>query len=160
MSLNIIVAVDENNAIGKNNQLLWHLPNDLKFFKEKTSGHTIIMGRKTYDSIGRPLPKRRNIVVSRDKNLKLEGIEVVHSLEEALEKCQTEEEVFIIGGAEIYKQALPYTQKFYVTKVHHKFDADAFFNNLNLNELNEIYREDHLADERHPYNYSFFILEK
>lgn len=160
MSLNIIVAVDENNAIGKNNQLLWHLPNDLKFFKEKTSGHTIIMGRKTYDSIGRPLPKRRNIVVSRDKNLKLEGIEVAHSLEKALEKCQTEEEVFIIGGSEIYKQALPYTQKFYVTKVHHKFDADTFFNDLNLNELNEIYREDYLADERHPYNYSFLILEK
>ncbi|ADY52597.1 dihydrofolate reductase [Pseudopedobacter saltans DSM 12145] len=160
MTVSIIVAIDENKAIGKNNQLLWHLPNDLKFFKKTTSGHTIIMGRKTFDSIGKALPNRRNIVISRNKNLKIEGAEVYSSIDQALNTCKNEQEVFIIGGAEIYKQAEPITDKFYITKVHHQFDADTFFNNLNLNELNEIWREENHADERHLYDYTFLILEK
>src|SRR5690606_13326231 len=100
--ISIIVAIDENKAIGKNNQLLWHLPNDLKFFKQTTSGHPIIMGRKTFDSIRKPLPNRKNIVITRDENLKIEGAEVVNSLSEAIRSLQEENEVFIIGGAEIY----------------------------------------------------------
>lgn len=160
MIVSIIVAIDENKGIGKNNQLLWHLPNDLKFFKKTTSGHTVIMGRKTFDSIGKPLPNRRNIVISRNKDLKIEGAEVYNSIDEALTTCQQEQEVFIVGGAEIYKQALPLTNKFYITKVHHEFDADTFFNNLNLNELNELWREENYADEKHLYDYTFLILEK
>lgn len=160
MIVSIIVAIDENKGIGKNNQLLWHLPNDLKFFKKTTSRHTVIMGRKTFDSIGKPLPNRRNIVISRNKDLKIEGAEVYNSIDEALTTCQQEQEVFIVGGAEIYKQALPLTNKFYITKVHHEFDADTFFNNLNLNELNELWREENYADEKHLYDYTFLILEK
>ena len=160
MTVSIIVAIDENKAIGKDNQLLWHLPNDLKFFKKTTSGHTVIMGRKTFDSIGKPLPNRRNIVISRNSELKIEGTEIYHSILEALNNCKGEKEVFIIGGAEIYKQAEPFTNKFYITQVHHHFDADTFFNNLNLNELNEIWREDNYADDRHLYDYTFLILEK
>lgn len=160
MNLNIIVAIDENKAIGKNNQLLWHLPNDLKFFKKTTSGHTVIMGRKTYDSIGKPLPNRRNIVISGNKDLKIEGAEICNSLQEAIDKCATENEVFIIGGAEIYRQAYPLTKRFYITQVHHSFDADTFFYDLRLEEMKEISREDYHKDEKHPYDYSFIILEK
>src|SRR5690349_4358781 len=98
MIVSIVVAIDQNNAIGKNNQLLWHLPADLKHFKQITSGHTIIMGRKTYDSIGRPLPNRRNIVITRNTDLAIEGVEVVTTLDDALALCTKDEEVFIVGG--------------------------------------------------------------
>src|SRR5476651_338755 len=104
MTLTIVVAISENNAIGKNNQLLWYLPADLKHFKDITTGHTVIMGRKTYDSVGKPLPKRRNIIITR-QNISIEGCEVVASIEDALALCADEEEVFIVGGAEIYRQA-------------------------------------------------------
>lgn len=160
MNLNIIVAIDQNKAIGKNNALLWHLPNDLKFFKKTTSGHTVIMGRKTYDSIGKPLPNRRNIIISGNKDLKIEGAEVYHSIEEALNHCEQEDEVFILGGAKIYSQVYAYTQRFFVTQVHHTFDADTFFNELRLEELKETWREDHYRDEKHDYDYSFLILER
>ncbi len=160
MNVNIIVAIDQNKAIGKNNQLLWHLPNDLKFFKKTTSGHTVIMGRKTFDSIGKPLPNRRNLVISGSKDLKIEGAEVYHSLEAAIGHCKDENDVFVIGGAEIYKQAYPLTQRFYITQVHHNFDADTFFNDLRLEDLKEIWREDHYKDDKHNYNYSFLILER
>ncbi|RZL54772.1 MAG: dihydrofolate reductase, partial [Pedobacter sp.] len=113
--VSIVVAVSENNAIGKDNQLLWHLPADLKHFKEITTGHPIIMGRKTYDSIGRPLPNRRNIVITRTTNLSIENVEVVNTLEEAISLCKDEKEIFIIGGAEIYKHALPLTNRIYLT---------------------------------------------
>src|SRR5579863_4838008 len=117
MIVSIIVAIGENNAIGKNNQLLWHMPADLKHFKTKTSGHTIIMGRKTFDSVGKPLPNRRNIVVTR-QDIQITGAEVVKSIGEAIALCQGENEVFIGGGAEIYRQALPKTDKIYLTVVH------------------------------------------
>lgn len=160
MNVNIIVAIDQNKAIGKDNKLLWHLPNDLKFFKKTTSGHTVIMGRKTFDSIGKPLPNRRNLVISSNKDLKIEGAEVFHSIEEALEHCKQENEVFILGGAKIYQQVYPLTQRFFVTQVHHTFDADTFFSDLNTEELRETWREDHYRDEKHDYDYSFLILER
>src|SRR5690606_5122657 len=141
--LSIIVAVSANNAIGKNNQLLWHLPADLKHFKNITSGHTIIMGRKTYESIGKPLPHRRNIVITRQPQLQLAGVEIVHSLDEALALCQNEAEVFVIGGAEIYRQALPLCQRIYLTRVHKHFDGDAFFPELDYETWQEIEKEDH-----------------
>ena len=122
----MVVAIAKNNAIGKDNQLLWHLPKDLKHFKEITSGHTIIMGRKTYESVGKPLPNRRNIIITR-QNITIEGCEVVNSIEDALKLCAGEDEVFIVGGAEIYKQAMALTDRIYLTIVHHEFEGDTYF---------------------------------
>jgi len=159
--LSIAVAIGENYAIGKNNQLLWHMPADLKFFKQTTSGNTVIMGRKTFDSVGRPLPNRRNIVITRDTGLKIEGVEVVNSLDKALEITKTEEKpVFIVGGAEIYKQALPKTQILYLTTIHHHFDADTFFPEINRNEWKVISSETHKADAKNKYDYTFEVLER
>ena len=160
-NLSIAVAIGENYAIGKNNQLLWHMPADLKFFKQTTSGHTVVMGRKTFDSVGRPLPNRRNIVITRDTELKIEGVEVVNSLEEALTITSTEEKpVFIVGGAEIYKQALPKTQTIYLTTIHHAFDADTFFPQIDRKEWKVISSESHNADEKNKYDYTFEVLER
>ncbi|RZM29544.1 MAG: dihydrofolate reductase, partial [Pedobacter sp.] len=114
MMVSMVVAIAENNAIGKDNQLLWHLPRDLKHFKTITSGHTVIMGRKTFDSVGKPLPNRRNIVITRNTELSIDGVEVVNDLKSALRLCAAEEEVFIVGGAEIYKQAMPDTGRIYL----------------------------------------------
>lgn len=160
MILSLIVATDEENGIGKDNQLMWHLPKDLKFFKNTTSGHTVIMGRKTFDSIGKPLPKRRNIVITRQKNLSISGVEIFNTLADALEACADEEEVFVVGGGEIYKQALPLAHKLYQTKVHHIFNADTFFPEINPLEWELISREDHAKDEQHPYSFSFLISSK
>ncbi|MCD8740215.1 dihydrofolate reductase [Mucilaginibacter roseus] len=159
MTTSIIVAIAQNYAIGKNNQLLWHLPNDLKHFKNTTSGHTVIMGRKTFDSVGKPLPKRRNIVITR-QNIGIEGCEVVNSLESALALCVDEAEVFIVGGAEIYKQAMPVTDRIYLTIVHHDFEGDTFFPEIDNSEWTEIARTDYHADEKHAYSYSILTLEK
>ncbi len=158
--ISIIVAIDENKAIGKNNQLLWHLPNDLKFFKKTTSGHPIIMGRKTYDSIGKPLPNRKNIIITRNKDLKIEGAEVYTSLLEALGDLEEENEVFIIGGAEIYKQALPISDKIYLTQVHHQFEADTYLDDFDQSDWKIVHQEDHFKDEKHLYDYSFVLLQK
>lgn len=159
MIVSAIVAIGQNNAIGKNNQLLWHLPNDLKHFKDITSGHTIIMGRKTFDSVGKPLPKRRNIIITR-QDISIEGAEVVHTIDEALALCHGEEEVFIGGGAEIYKMAMPKTDRIYLTIVHQNFDADAYFPEIDQNEWKETEREDHAADEKNAIPYSFITLER
>ncbi|MNJ92960.1 Dihydrofolate reductase [compost metagenome] len=158
--ITIVVAISENNAIGKDNQLLWHLPADLKHFKNKTTGKTIIMGRKTYDSIGKPLPNRRNIVITRQRGLQLAGIEVVNSLEEAISICKADEEVFIIGGAEIYRQALPLVHKIELTRVHQEFEADAFFPELASETWKEVWKEDHLPDEKNKFAYTFSTLER
>ncbi|SOD14669.1 dihydrofolate reductase [Pedobacter xixiisoli] len=158
--ITIVVAVSENNAIGKDNQLLWHLPADLKHFKNKTTGKTIIMGRKTYNSIGKPLPNRRNIVITRQRGLQLAGIEVVNSLEEAISICKADEEVFIIGGAEIYRQALPLVHKIELTRVHQEFEADAFFPELASETWKEVWKEDHLPDEKNKFAYTFSTLER
>jgi dihydrofolate reductase len=156
----IVVAISENNAIGKDNQLLWYLPADLKHFKEITTGGTIIMGRKTYDSIGKPLPNRRNIVITRKTDLEIAGVEVVNSLQEALSLCAQEKEVFIIGGAEIYKHALALTNRIYLTIVHQSYEADAFFPELAKNEWKEINQEYHEADEKNNVAYTFSTLER
>lgn len=156
--ISIVVAISSNNAIGKNNQLLWHLPADLKHFKNITTGHTIIMGRKTYDSIGKPLPNRKNIVITRQHDLKIDGVEIANSLEEALSLCNTNEKIFVIGGAEIYRQALPLCDKIYLTRVHRHFDADAFFPELDNETWEEIEKEDYLPDEKNKYAYTFSTL--
>lgn len=160
-SLSIAVATGENKEIGKNNQLLWHMPADLKFFKQTTSGHTVIMGRKTFDSVGKPLPNRRNIVITRDTDLRIAGAEVVNSLDEALSITQNEEKpVFIIGGAEIYRQALPKTDLLYLTTIHHQFDADTFFPEFDRNEWEVLSSEPHQADEKNKYDYTFEVLKR
>ncbi|MFC5284030.1 dihydrofolate reductase [Pedobacter alpinus] len=157
--LSLIVATDEENGIGKNNQLLWHLPNDLKFFKKVTSGHTIIMGRKTYDSIGKPLPNRRNIVISRQANLQINGVEIYPNLDAAIASCKNEEECFVIGGGEIYKQALPFVKQIYLTKVASTFNADTFFPTLNEIEWEVVFKEEHQKDEKHAFDYAFLIIK-
>ena len=159
MIVSIIVAIGENNAIGKNNQLLWYMPADLKYFKNKTSGHTIIMGRKTFDSVGKPLPHRRNIVVTR-QDIKIEGCEVVKSIDDAIALCKGEDEVFIGGGAEIYRQAMDKTDRIYLTIIHKMFDADTFFPEIDFTKWVETEHEDHQADEKNKLPYSFITLER
>jgi len=128
MTLSIIAAIGKNNELGKDNQLLWNLPEDMRHFRETTRGHTVIMGRKTFESIGRPLPNRKNIVVTRDRAYTAEGIEVAHSLEEALALVANDSsEVFVIGGATLYTEALPQADKLYITHVDGAFEADTFF---------------------------------
>ncbi|HTD99498.1 MAG TPA: dihydrofolate reductase [Mucilaginibacter sp.] len=159
MTKTIVVAISENNAIGKDNQLLWYLPADLKHFKNITTGHTVIMGRKTFDSVGRPLPNRRNIIITRHV-MHIEGCEVVSSIDAALALCADEEEVFIVGGAEIYRQSIHITDRIYLTIVHQKFEADSFFPEIDYNEWTETAREDHQPDEKNKLPYSFITLEK
>jgi len=159
MIISAVVAIAENNAIGKNNQLLWHLPNDLKHFRQITSGHTVIMGRKTYDSVGRPLPNRRNIIITRQK-IAIPGCEVVGSVNEAIALCAGEDEVFIVGGAEIYKLAMPKTDRIYLTIVHQAFEADAYFPQIDDKQWVETQREDHGTDEKHSIPYSFITLQR
>jgi dihydrofolate reductase len=159
MNINIVVAIAANNAIGKNNKLLWHLPKDLKHFKELTTGHTVIMGRKTFDSVGKPLPNRRNIVVTR-QNIIIEGCEVVNSLDAALILALGEAEVDIIGGAEIYRQAMHLTNYIHLTIVHQSFEADTFFPEINYDEWDEINKEDHQPDEKNLIPFSFITLKR
>jgi len=159
MNVSIVVAISENYVIGNDNKLLWHLPNDLKHFKEITTGHTIIMGRKTYESVGKPLPKRRNIIITR-QNINIEGCEVVNSIEAALALCKGEDEVFIVGGAEIYRQAIKLTDRIYLTIVHKEYEGDSFFPEINKQVWKEVSREDHQSDEKNLLPYSFITLEK
>ncbi|HWZ03909.1 MAG TPA: dihydrofolate reductase [Mucilaginibacter sp.] len=159
MIVSQVVAISENHVIGKDNKLLWYLPNDLKHFKEITTGHTVIMGRKTYDSVGKPLPRRRNIIITRQA-IAIEGCEVVNSIEAALALCTGEDEVFIVGGAEIYKQSMHLTDRIYLTIVHKEFEGDSFFPEINKSEWNEVFREDHQPDEKNLIPYSFITFEK
>lgn len=155
-TINIIVAKAENNVIGNKNQLIWHLPNDLKRFKQLTTGHPIIMGRKTFESIGKPLPNRTNIVITRNTVWTAEGIVTVHSLEDAIQLAsRADSEIFIIGGGNIYEQALDLADKLEVTEVHQDFEGDAHFPEIDLNQWQETFREKHPADEKHSIEYSF-----
>ena len=160
MILSAVVVVDANNGIGKENKLLVHFPADLKRFKKITSGHTVIMGRKTYDSMGKALPNRRNIVISRNPAYKLPDADTTNSLEKAIELANEETEVFIIGGSEIFKQALPLLNKVYLTRIDKVFDADTFFPLLNPEEWIEDEREDYQPDEKNPFNYSFITYKR
>lgn len=157
-----IVAMADNRVIGKNNQLPWHLPADLKHFKTITTGNAILMGRKTFESIGKPLPNRLNLILSRNGNYSAPGCQVVTSLEEAkkLASAEHKEIIFIIGGAEIYRQLLPQVERLYVTLIHQSFDGDAFFPELNMADWKEIEREDFSATAEQPLAYSFVTLEK
>ena len=154
MILSAVVVTDLNNGIGKNNQLLCHLPADLKFFKATTMGSPIIMGRKTYESIGRLLPGRRNLIITRRSDYRIEGGEIFHSLETALASC-TEENVYLIGGAEIFREGFSKLDQIYRTLIKHKFEADTFFPSGFEKNFGMVWEECHQADEKNAYDYCF-----
>ena len=163
--ISLIVAASDNNVIGKDNKLIWRQSDDLKRFKELTSGKPVIMGRKTYESIGRPLPNRLNIVVTRNKDLSIDGCIVVHSIEEGFRKARGRgsKEIFVIGGAEIYRKAFKYVSNIYLTRVHEEFDGDSFFypEKIILNDGFELKEKEwHEADEKNEYNYSYLKYER
>jgi dihydrofolate reductase len=162
MRIALVAAMAENRVIGSSNCIPWCLPKDLKHFREITTGHPVIMGRKTYDSIGHPLPGRHNIVISRQQGLKIEGCEVVSSLEDALELAKSDgaEEADVIGGGEIYRQALPLADRMYLTIVHAEFPGDTSFPEFSEEEWKEVSRERHEPDEKNPYSYTFLTYER
>ena len=160
MNISIIVAASRNDVIGKDNDLIWHLSSDLKRFKELTTGHHIIMGRKTFDSIGKPLPNRTSIIITRQENYSVDGCIVVNSMDEALAKVENDEEAFIIGGGSIYEEALAKADKIYLTRVHHNFEGDTFFPKLDYKEWESVTRIDNLPDEKNPFPYSFIDLKR
>ena len=162
MLISIIVAVSENGVIGKDNQLLWRLPDDLKRFKKLTLGHPIIMGRKTFDSIGKPLPGRTSIVITRNRNFSMENVIVVHNIEEAIEeaaKLETEE-TFIIGGGELYSSTLAIADRLYVTEVNTIISGDTYFNITNPDQWIETERTVHQTDEKHKFEFNFVDYTK
>ena len=151
----MIAAAAENNALGKDNKIVWHLPNDFKRFKSLTSGHHIIMGRKTFESLQKPLPNRKHIIITRQKDYQAEDCIVVDSMEKALNACPKDQDSFIIGGGEIYKIGLPFTDKIELTRVHHTFEADAYFPEINEKEWKLEKSEFNKKDEKHKYDYSY-----
>ena len=162
MIISFLLAASENNVIGKDNKLPWYLPNDLKYFKNLTWGMTVVMGRKTYESFDNLLKGRKNIVITRNKNWKAEGVEVANSIEEALilaEKTSVKE-IFIIGGAEIFKATLPKADRIYLTRIHHSFEGDAFFPEINKTEWELVKNRDCPADEKNAYAHSFQVWER
>ena len=158
--ISIIVAVAKNGVIGDKNSLLWHLREDMIHFRTTTSGHPVVMGRKTYDSIGRPLPKRTNVVITRDTNLAIEGCSVVHSIEEAIAMFESTEEVFIIGGAQIYRQALPLADRIYLTVIDKEYEGDTSFPEIDYSMWRECSREDFSRGEEFEHPFSFITLER
>ncbi len=160
MIISLVAAAGNNNVIGGNNKLLWKMPTDMKFFKDLTTGHTVIMGRKTYQSFGRPLPHRRNIIVTRDKNFAMEGCEVVHSLHEALKLADGEKEVFIIGGANIYEQSMAIANKIYLTRIFGNFEGDSYFPAINEKDWQQTTVSEYPADEKNPYPFAFLEYVK
>jgi dihydrofolate reductase len=162
MNIALVVAASENNVIGKNNQLLWRLPNDMKFFKNTTWGMPVIMGRKTFESLGKPLAGRTNIVITRQENWNAPGVQVVKSLDDAIVAAADTDakESFVIGGGEIYKQAMPLAQRIYLTRVHGTFEGDTYFPVVEEQQWELLSNLDFPADEKHAYSYSFQVWAK
>jgi len=160
-TISIIVAIAENNAIGKNNELLCNIPGDMKWFKQHTAGHTVIMGRRTFLSLPKgALPNRRNIVISDIPGESFKDCEMVSSIEEAMVACSTGEESFVIGGGMVYKQFLPHARKLYITRIHKDFEGDVFFPEINFDDWDELERTKVPADEKNPVAYSFIIYRR
>ena len=162
MTISLIAAMSRNFVIGKNNSLPWNIKEDMKHFRETTRGHAVIMGRKTFESLSGPLPKRRNIVITRDLDYKRDGIEIVHSVDEALGLFKDDkEEIFIIGGGELYKQTMPLADRLYITHIEAEDkDANVFFSEIIPIIWDEISHEEHQKDEKNPFAYTFSIYEK
>lgn len=155
--ISLIAAMSKNRVIGNDNSLIWKLPADMKRFKEITTGKSVIMGRKTYESIGRPLPNRRNIIITRNESYSVDGCEVVSSLEKAIEICNSD--AIIIGGGEIYSQSLPIADRIHLTIIHENFEGDTYFPELG-EEWAKVSREDHQPDEKNQHKYSFIDYER
>lgn len=159
--ISLMLAMDENRLIGKDNQLPWHLPADLRYFKNVTMGHPIVMGRKTFESVGRVLPGRENIIVTRKANFKAEGVTILHSIDEVKQFADsTKEEVFVIGGAEIFKEILPVTDRLYITEIHHEFKGDTYFPEVNPDEWVQRSVTPGVVDEKNRYPHDFVVLER
>ena len=160
MKISLVVAASQNNVIGRDNQLPWHLPEDLEYFKSVTMGKPILMGRRTFDSIGRPLPGRRNIVITRDLEWDAEGVEVVNSVDDALAagSLANSDEIMIIGGAQIYRECLPIADRLYLTRVEAEIDGDAFFPDIDLKQWRKILEK--IPKKIDKYRYSFQVLER
>ena len=160
--ISLLFAMDKNRVIGKDNDLPWRLPNDLKFFKELTIGNNVIMGRKTYDSMNGPLKNRENIIVTRDKNYEVAGCKIIHYIDDILSINEKEptKEWFVIGGEEIFKQILPYADKIYMTYIDHSFEGDTYFPEWNESEWEEISKTKGKKDDKNPYDYYFIEYER
>ncbi|MFC3885238.1 type 3 dihydrofolate reductase [Bacillus songklensis] len=158
--ISLIAAMDENRLIGKNNDLPWRLPADLAYFKKVTMGRTVVMGRKTFESIGKPLPGRENVIVTSRQDYKAEGAAVVHSLDELLAFDNHSKELFIIGGARLYEQTLPHANRLYLTEIQEQFEGDTYFPVFNQSEWNVIFKEQGVKDEKNSYTYFFTIYER
>ena len=160
--LSIIVAKAKNNIIGKENKLIWHLPEDLKHFKELTTGHTIIMGRKTFESLGRVLPNRKHVVFSQNPDFKIddENVEIVHSMLQIQEYIENKEENFVIGGAMIYNLLMPYVTKMYVTQIDKEFEGDAFFPRIDENIWKEVSRKKGPKNAENNLDYEFIVYKR
>jgi dihydrofolate reductase len=160
MKISLVVAMASNGVIGRDNQLPWHLPADLKHFKQTTMGKPMLMGRKTWESIGRPLPGRTSIVITSDRSYAAAGCIVVHSIDAAMAAATGQDEVMVIGGADLYRQLLPRADSIYLTRVHEAFDGDTFCPKISNSEWHEVARSDYEADENNPHDYSFIQLER
>ncbi|MEO5703189.1 MAG: type 3 dihydrofolate reductase [Gammaproteobacteria bacterium] len=160
MTISLIVAMSRNRVIGKGNALPWHLPADLKYFKRITLGKPIIMGRKTFESIGRPLPGRANIIITHERDYQATGCTVVHSIDDALTAAQGNEEIMVIGGAKLFEQILPRADRIYLTEIAEDFVGDVFFPALNQNDWRETQRTTHQPDDKNSYAYSFVVLDR
>jgi len=162
MNISIIAAIADNNVIGKNNQLIWHIPEDLKHFKNLTTGHTIVMGRKTFESIGKVLPNRKTIIISRQIDFLAQGCIVVPTIEAALLLAEDEKEVFVAGGGEIYRQVInhPCTNHLYITKISADFEGDTYFPDIDPRQWELIDEDEHLPDNRNPYPFTFQLYKR
>lgn len=160
--LSIIVAVAKNNVIGKDNQLIWHLPEDLKRFKKLTTNHTIIMGRKTFESLGRILPNRKHVILCNDAEMNIndENVEILDDISKLKKYIDSDEENFVIGGATIYKLLMPYTNKMYVTHINQDFEGDVYFPEISENDWKVIEKEKGLKDEKNPFDYEYTTYER
>jgi dihydrofolate reductase len=159
--ISFIVAMDDTGAIGKNNNLPWHLPEDLKFFKRVTMGHPIAMGRKTYESIGRPLPGRENVIITRNPAYTCEGCTVFYSVSDFIAWCERSmDEIFVIGGAEIFKETFEFADRLYITHIHHEFSGDTFFPEFAQSDWEIKSRTQGIKDEKNPYHYEFCLYER
>lgn len=159
MSISYIFAMDRNRAIGLNNRLPWHLPADLNFFKKVTIGHPILMGRKTYESIGKPLPGRRNVVLTRNADFEAAGCDIVHTVKEAVDEFAGQE-LFVIGGVEVFRLFAAEVDRMYITYIDHEFEADTFYSDLDLADWTLVSSEQGIRDEKNPYDYEFRIYER
>jgi dihydrofolate reductase len=160
--LSLLVAADENNVIGKDNQLPWHLPSDLKYFKNQTWGMPVLMGRKTFESIGKPLTGRKNIVITRNRNIKIKDITIVHSIHEAVQRAKEEgaKEIFVIGGGEVFRDAFTMADRIYLTRIHHQFDGDTFFPEIDAAHWQLVRSYFHPSDEKNWYAHTFGLWER